>query len=518
MKTPAVIYARFSSENQRQESIEGQLRECRQFADRNNFQVIAEYTDSAQTGRTDRRPGFQKMIRDAERQTFQTIIVWKLDRFARNRYDSATYRARLKKLGIDIVSAKEYIPDGAEGIIIESLMEGMAEYYSANLAENVRRGLYESALARKVITQVPLGYRKSAAGCYEINEDEADIVRRIFDEYTHGKRPRDITADLNAQGFRNQHGRPFTINGIIRMLHNEKYCGIYRYEDIYDPEGIPAIVSKDTYNAAQDLFQARRRTRSPRIDTHYLLSGKLFCGLCDRLMTGEYAKSASSKIHYYYYCIGAKQHECEAKRIRRDPLEAMITEELTKILTSQEFQDEITDMILAHPDEERASQQRKLDGLRADLSAAESRHENMLKAIEQGIFSAGLSERLQETEALISELKAQILELDGKMLPEITREDIEFSFYELNRMRAASPLNWQRIIDILVSRIYVFPDHVVILLNYPGQRNRIDLQLVKDQMEDLYVRMNDSQGSHCVYLRTGSLLFWSGVPAVYVSR
>ena len=154
----AVIYARYSSQGQREESIEGQLRECRAFAERNGFTVIQEYTDSALTGRTDHRPGFQKMIRDAEKRQFSTVIVWKLDRFARNRYDAATYRARLKKSGVSIVSAREAIPDGAEGIIIESLMEGMAEYYSANLAENVRRGLFDNALQRKTIGgQMPLG-------------------------------------------------------------------------------------------------------------------------------------------------------------------------------------------------------------------------------------------------------------------------------------------------------------------------------------------------------------------------
>lgn len=484
-KTPAVIYARFSSENQRQESIEGQIRECRIFAERNGFDVIAEYTDSALTGRTDQRPGFQKMVKDAEKRQFKMVIVWKLDRFARNRFDAATYRAKLKKYGVEIVSAKEFIPEGAEGIIVESLMEGMAEYYSANLAENVRRGLYESALQRKALSKMPYGFRRSADGKYEIDPETAPVVQRIFQEYIDGKTPRDIAADLNADGLRNSVGRRFQLNNIQLILRNEKYTGMYRYGDIEDPDGIPAIVPKDLYDRAQTVREARYRHKSPRVDNKYLLSGKTFCGLCGCLLTGEYAKSKTGDLHYYYYCRGAKQHNCEAKRVKRDLLENVVKEELTKILTSSEFQEEITAMILDHPDEEQEALRRNIEIQKKSLAQEAQKHENMLKAIEAGIFSAGLSERLQTAEKRISDLQRELAEMQLEVLPPITREDIEFSFYELNRMRSESPLNWQKIIDILVSRVYVFPDHIVILLNHPGANNRItvDLDTLKSSTE-----------------------------------
>lgn len=144
---PAVIYARYSSSGQREESIEGQLRECHEYAQRNGMTIIGEYIDKALTGRTDKRPDFQRMLRDSEKGVFQVVICWKMDRFARNRYDSAMYKYRLKKNGVRLAYAKESIPEGPEGIILEAVMEGYAEYYSENLSQNVKRGLYAAKSA-----------------------------------------------------------------------------------------------------------------------------------------------------------------------------------------------------------------------------------------------------------------------------------------------------------------------------------------------------------------------------------
>ena len=147
--TKAVIYARYSSHNQREESIEGQIRECQDFAARNDMTIVGEYIDRAVSGKTDNRADFQRMIRDSERGRFQVVLVYAIDRFARNRYDSAIYKAKLKKNGVKVFYAKQYIPDTPEGIILESVMEGYAEYYSQNLSIHVKRGMKENALQCK---------------------------------------------------------------------------------------------------------------------------------------------------------------------------------------------------------------------------------------------------------------------------------------------------------------------------------------------------------------------------------
>ena len=142
----AVIYARYSCDHQREESIEGQLRECKAFADRKGYTVVDSYIDRAMSAKTDNRPQFQQMIHDSSKGLFDYVIVWKLDRFARNRYDSAHYKAQLRKNGVKVISATEVISEGAEGIILESVLEGFAEYYSAELSEKVIRGMTENAL------------------------------------------------------------------------------------------------------------------------------------------------------------------------------------------------------------------------------------------------------------------------------------------------------------------------------------------------------------------------------------
>lgn len=142
----AVIYARYSCDNQREESIEGQLRECKEFAERKGFALVGSYIDRAVSAKTDNRPEFQRMVKESGGNLFDVVIVWKLDRFTRNRYDSAHYKAVLRKNGVKVISATEVISEGAEGIILESVLEGYAEYYSAELSEKVIRGMTENVL------------------------------------------------------------------------------------------------------------------------------------------------------------------------------------------------------------------------------------------------------------------------------------------------------------------------------------------------------------------------------------
>lgn len=179
-----VIYARYSSDNQREESIEGQLRECKEFAAKNGIEIVDTYIDRALSAKTDNRPDFQRMIKDSSKELFDTIIVWKLDRFARNRYDSAHYKAILRKNGVKVVSATEIISDTAEGILLESLLEGMAEYYSVDLAEKITRGLTENALKCKFNGgTVPLGYTIDASQYYQIDPFSKVVIGRyVFKE------------------------------------------------------------------------------------------------------------------------------------------------------------------------------------------------------------------------------------------------------------------------------------------------------------------------------------------------
>ena len=197
----AVIYTRYSSHNQRDCSIEQQVADCEIFARQNNLRVVKVYADRHLSGTTDNRPQFQQMLKDAAHGHWAYVICWKIDRFARNRYDSATYKFRLKKAGVRVLYAKESIPDGPEGILLESVLEGSAEYYSAALAQNIRRGMKYNAEQCKVNSgSIPFGYRKGPDGRFAIHEANAEVVREIFRKAAAGMSFVDIANDLNSQG------------------------------------------------------------------------------------------------------------------------------------------------------------------------------------------------------------------------------------------------------------------------------------------------------------------------------
>ena len=244
-----VIYARFSCDHQREESIEGQVRECRDYAEKNGIAIIGVYADRALTGKTDKRPQFQKMIKDSEKRMFEVVIVWKLDRFSRNRYDSATYKTRLKKNGVRVVSAKEQISDTPEGIILESMLEGMAEYYSADLAVKITRGMKENALkCRYNGGGMPFGYMVGPDQKLVINPQTAPIVVEIFQRYANGENIRDIIKSLNKRGIKTTRGSEFRQSSLDTMLTNTKYLGVYRSMGEVIEGGVPQIIDQELFD------------------------------------------------------------------------------------------------------------------------------------------------------------------------------------------------------------------------------------------------------------------------------
>ena len=195
---------------------------------KNDFVVIDEYCDRAISGKTDNRPMFQKLIKDSERGHFDAVIMYTLDRFARNRYDSAIYKTKLKKNGVRVFYAKQPMPDTPEGIILESVLEGYAEYYSENLARSIKRGLKENALHKIAMGSLALGYKIGENRQYEIEPVGAKAVQAIFTMYAEGKSQTEIVDWLNDNGFKTSRGNSFNKNSLGRILRNDKYIGVYR--------------------------------------------------------------------------------------------------------------------------------------------------------------------------------------------------------------------------------------------------------------------------------------------------
>lgn len=467
----AVIYARYSSTNQREESIAGQIRECRQYADRNGFTIIHEYTDSALTGTSDRRPAFQQMIRDSEKKTFEVVIVWKVDRFARNRYDAAMYKHLLQENGVKVVSAMESISDRPEGIILEGLMESLAEYYSANLAENVKRGLYDSALDRKVLSRPTYGYRKGADGKYEIDEEQAAVVRRVFNEYAAGKPYMQILDDLNADGIVTGHGNRFTNNSLRKILRNEKYIGVYRYKDIVDEHGIPAIIDRDLFDAVQAELKRRsftRKRQAPVDGEAYLLTGKLFCGHCGSQMVGESVRKKNDAIYRYYICAGTKKQSrngCKKKRVPKEWIE----NEVVQIINDEILTDTFIDLMVAEVMryQESAEVDSALQNLQEQKAQVDRKIGNVLKAITDGIWSDSTGDLLRSLEDEQRRLQERI-QSERLTRRVFTEEDIYGFLHALKASEKKDTDTQRYLIDACIGRIYLFDDD-------DGQRMIIDV-------------------------------------------
>ena len=202
------------------------------YAARNNIYIVACYADRHMTGRTDRRPEFHRMLRDAEAGSWSFVLTWKNDRFARNRYDAAIYKAKLKKCGVRCLFSQEYIPAGPEGILLEAMLEGDAEFRSAQMAVDIKRGLAYNAEHCMVTGAIPFGYRRTKDYTLELDPDRAPLVKEIYDRFLSGWKIIDIANDLNRRGITTASGKPWGRNSFHRMLSNERYTGVYIYGDI----------------------------------------------------------------------------------------------------------------------------------------------------------------------------------------------------------------------------------------------------------------------------------------------
>ena len=473
--TAAVIYARYSSSGQREESIEGQIRECREYAKRNGYSIVGEYIDKAMTGRSDHRPDFQRMIRDSAKGIFKAVICWKMDRFARNRYDFANYKAKLKKNGVSIEYARESMPEGAERIVLESLMEGMAEYYSANLSENVKRGNYDSALKLQTLGQTVLGYRKGPDGRFEIDPATAPAVQRIFREYADGVPAKKIIESLNADGYKTSAGRSFKRSSILCILRNEKYKGVYTYKDLIRVEdGIPPLVDKETWDRCQRMADKHRH--SPAANGDFRLTGKLFCGLCGEPMTGDSAKSQNGDIYYYYTCAGKRRHTCKKKRENKNVIEEKIIKMLVRLIHSDDFIQQAADGVMAYQESSRDTSQ--LDALVSRKKDAEKKIKNIMSAIEEGIITPTTKERLLELESDVAKLDSAIAKEKVKQ-SDITREDV-VSYLEMMRRGDVHSKQYEdMLIHVFLNRVYLYDDKIKLVLNYDGGNHKIGLKSIK---------------------------------------
>ena len=459
-----VFYGRYSDSGQSEQSIEGQRKVCYEFAERNGYTIIGEYIDRGLTGTTDSRPEFLRMIADSAKRQFQGVIVYQLDRFARNRYDSATYKTKLKKNGVRVLSARENISDDASGVLMEAVLEGMAEYFSVELSQKVKRGMMLTAQKCEFTgSGVPLGY-KIVDKKFAIDEETAPIVKRIFEMYLAGSTMTEIIHYLNQNGVKTSKGNPFNKNSIRQIITNTRYLGIYKYGSISIPGGVPRIIDDITFEEAQVILQKNKKApaRAKAVEENYLLTTKLFCGHCNCAMTGVCGTSSTGKIHQYYCCVTQRRHGgCEKKADQKTKIEDEIITKVREFLTDENID------ILARRISEMSATEGNTDTvtrLKRLIKENEDATANLIKAIESGKAVDTLTAQTEKREKERAGLETQLSQ-EKLICPILTYDEVKFFFEKFQNGD----------VNDMAYRIALIDTFIIDAKVYDGEDSRIEI-------------------------------------------
>lgn len=483
MSAKAVIYARYSSDNQRDASIDQQVKACEKYAADQDMEIIRVYEDRALTGKSDKRPGFLRMIRESAKQDYSYVIVYSLDRFSRNKYDSAIYKHKLKENGIRVLSAMEHITDDPTGQLMESILEGFAQYYSDELSQKIHRGLTDNAEKCIVNGPAPLGYRRGKDGRAEIIPEEAETVREIFRRVSEGEMLIRIVEDLNRRGIRTKHGSLWNKSSFNKLLSNERYIGVYIYKGHRIPGGFPVIIEKELFDAVQDRItnkpNSRGNTKRRRTEYGtYLLTGKIYCGKCQKPMTGISGTGRHGDRCFYYSCVGKKvDHACDKKNVPRDPIELAVAKAIKQMLMDDDLVEWMADLAVAY--QESPADREEADSIEKDLDDVRARKKNLLAAIEQGIFTESTRDRLMELERQEKDLARQMSAIVRRRESYFTKDDF-ISYMEVFRDGNVEDKKFQeQLIDAFIGRVYVFDDHLRLAFNYlkDGEHREVDVPI-----------------------------------------
>lgn len=491
MKT-AVIYARYSSDRQTEQSIEGQVHVCNDYAERNGILIVGHYIDRATTGTNDNRDSFQQMLKDSDKKPWDYVLVYKLDRFSRNKFEMAMHRKHLKDNGIKILSAMENIPDSPEGILLESLLEGMNQYYSEELSQKTRRGQRETRLkGLHCAGKLNYGYYTVKKKVF-IHEEEGPIVKEIFERYAAGERGNEIAISFAERGILYR-GKPFDAKNIYVILHAEKYTGRYElhgevYEDIY-----PRIIEPELFERCKQRIDANRYGNHIP-DYSYLLRKRVYCGKCSTRMTSYSGTSKSGRVMKYYKCwnaIGKKN--CDAKFVKKELLDSIVIQALQSTLTGKNLSVLVDEIYKQH--NAKLIGENPVKRLEKELSQTNKSIGNIMKAIEQGIITDTTKERL-------TELETKRRELQEKLILERMQEQVVLSKKEIETyLKKGIEQEPEMMIELLVDKVFVYDDYVELILHYTGDPTK-----PKDRLVDKEETEEKDESPEGVSLR-GSLIY-----------
>lgn len=480
----AIAYYRYSSDAQRDASIDQQREAAQQYAAAHGLHIVREYEDHAISGTRDDREQYNLMLYEVEALKPAALILWKTDRLSRDKYDIVLAKKRLRECGVKIHYVAESIPDDDDGssILIESIFEAMAVSHSVALSRNVRRGLSYNAERGLYNGIRMLGYRGEPDKPYEIDLDTAPIVQRIYQAYADGTPMMQICRDLDAQGIKSIHGNAMTVNSLRRILTNRAYIGEYSYSGHVIPNGMPRIIDDDLFERVQARLEdnkrggkgARRKIDQEADIADYWLSGHIYCGVCGETMQGISGTGKSGKRHYYYSCKGHRQHQCTARNRPKDALEAAVTYILDQIVRDPSYRLEIANKCYKRYKRDHDEGGVYIDAINAKIKDAETKISNIMKAIEAGIMTETTGERLKALEIERSNLRDALQAEQTRQSIQLTEADI-LRYLDKMGGDAYDPDNRVRLLDEYVEQVIVTDDELAVVLRYTADRRAVSI-------------------------------------------
>ncbi len=484
-----VIYARYSSHAQKDKSIEQQVEEDQALANEFGIRIVGIYADRAVTGRTDKRKDFQRMMRELPKMPqVRYVIAWKSNRIGRNMLEAMINEAKLQDMGIRVLYVEEDFDDTAAGRFAARSMMNVNQFYSENMAEDIRRGMYDNAKQCMITNgHLPFGFKKGEDMKYAIDEPKAAIVWEIFSRVACGEPFVDIANDLNSRGIKTSRGGLWGKNSFHVLLTNERYRGIYIYDDIRIDGGVPRIVSDALFWKVQEVLKTKKNAQGRhRVFGDYLLTGKLFCGLCKSPMVGISGTSKTKDRHYYYTCKKRQTDKsCKKENVRRDAIERQVAMAIKSYALQDDVIEWIADSTVAY--NERQEAQSHIAILTEELDGVKKSTKNLLAAIEAGIITDTTKGRLLELEAQQSQLAVKI-EAERADLITVPRKDISAGLAMFRDGDIEDKRYQAKLFDTFLVAVYLYDGNMKIVFSFSGSKNTVDVPLedVVDAVEPEY--------------------------------
>lgn len=470
-----MIYARYSSTAQKDASIEQQYEACEAFAKREGYTVIERYPDRAISGRTDDRPAFKRMMKDAHTGVFDYVIAWKSNRLGRNMLQAMVNESKLAELGVRCLYVEEDFDDTAAGRFALRSMMNVNQFYSENLTEDVIRGMMDNAKNCMVNGVTPFGYKRGEDGRFAVDELTAPIVRQIFERFLNGWSITDLRDDMNARGIKTRYGNDWRLQSFQTLLTNDVYTGVYKYASVRVEGGVPALIDKDTFEGVQRILKNKKRPRGKqRLNADYLLTGKIFCGHCKSPMIAMAGTGKTGRKFCYYACQKRRREQsCDKANVPKDRIEGAVVNALREKLSRSGFVEWVLSGYERVIEAEKADT--KLQLLQEELAGVNASLDNIMKAIEAGIINEMTKARMEE-----------LIQSRDDIQEAIRLEEMVSTDYSIDQVREwlegliagdfNDPEYMKQLIKVFVAAVYVYDDHLDLRFNYGANDNSIPLE------------------------------------------